>query len=68
MAQIGADPEAGVADALEGALHVDALAVLAHAAGRTFVHIHAESVVPRRSEARLADAVIRSRCVLAAAV
>lgn len=42
---IGANPEAGVTDAFEGALHVDALAVLAHSAGRTLVHVHAESVV-----------------------
>lgn len=45
MALIGANPEAGVTDAFEGALHVDALAVLAHSAGRTLVHVHAESVV-----------------------
>lgn len=45
MAQVGTDPEAGVAHALEGAFHVDALAILAHPAGRAFVHVHAERIV-----------------------
>lgn len=68
MALIGADPEAGVADAFERALHVDALAMLAHSAGGTLVHVHAESVVSRRSEARLANTVIGSRRVLTATI
>lgn len=68
MAEVGTDSEAGVADALERALHVDALAVLAHTASGAFVHVHAEGVVSRRGEARLADTVIGSRRVLAAAV
>lgn len=51
MAQIGTDPEAGVANALERALHVNAFAVFAHPTGGTFVHVHAEGIVPRRSEA-----------------
>lgn len=68
MALIGADPEAGVADAFERALHVDALAMLAHSAGGTLVHIHAESAVSRRSEARLANTMIGSRRVLTTAV
>lgn len=68
MAHIGTDPETGVADALEGAFHVNALAVLTHSAGRTFVHIHAESIVSRRSKARLTDAMVGSWRILAAAI
>lgn len=68
MTQIGTDPEARIADAFERSLHVNAFAVLTHAAGRTFIHIHAESVVPRRSEARLTDTMIRSWGVFATAV
>jgi len=51
VAQIRTDSEAGVANALEGALHVDAFAVFAHPTGGTFVHVHAEGIVSRRSEA-----------------
>lgn len=46
VAQVGTDPEAGVAHAFEGALHVDALAILAHPTGRALVHVHAERIVP----------------------
>lgn len=50
MTKIGTDSEAGVADAFEGTLHVYALAVLAHSAGGTLVHVHTEGVISRRSE------------------
>lgn len=50
MAQIGTDSETGVANAFEGTFHVDALAVLAHSAGGTFVHVHTEGVISQRSE------------------
>lgn len=68
VALVGSNPEAGVADAFEGALHVHALSVLAHPARRTLVHVHAKRVVSRGSESRLANAVVRARCVLASAV
>lgn len=68
MTLIRPDPEAGVADAFEGALHVHALSVLAHPARGTLVHVHAKRVVSRGGESRLANAVVRSRCVLASTV
>lgn len=68
MALVGSNPEAGVADAFEGAFHVHALSVLAHPARGTLVHVHAKRVVSRGSESRLANAVVRARCVLASAV
>lgn len=68
MTLVGSDPEARVADAFEGALHVHALSVLAHPARRTLVHVHAKRVVSRGSESRLANAVVRTRRILASTV
>lgn len=68
MTLVRSNPEARVADALEGALHVHALSILAHPARGTLVHVHAKRVVSRGSESRLANAVVRSRCVLASTV
>lgn len=68
MTLVGSDPEARVADAFEGALHVHALSVLAHPARRTLVHVHAKRVVSRGSESRLANAVVRTRRVFASTV
>lgn len=68
MTQVRTNSEARVANAFERSLHVHTFPVLAHAAGRTLVHIHAESVVLRGGKARLTDTMIRSRCVFATAV
>lgn len=68
MTQIRTNSETRVADAFERSFHINAFSVLAHAASRTFIHIHAESIVSRGSKARLADTVIRSWCVFATAV
>lgn len=68
MTLVRSNPEPRVADAFEGALHVHALSILAHPARGTLVHVHAKRVVSRGSESRLANAVVRSRCVLASTV
>lgn len=68
MTLIGADPEARITDAFERTLHIDAFAVFAHSAGRTLVHVYAESVVSRRSEARLANTMIGSWRIFTTAI
>ena len=68
VALVWANPEARIADAFERPLHVHAFPILAHSACGTLVHVHAERVVSRGSEARLANAMIRSWRILASAV
>ena len=65
---VGREFVAGIADALEGAVHVDALAVGAHARLTALVHVDAERADGRVREAVLAHALVRSGHVLAAAV
>ena len=65
---VGRQFVAGIADASEGAVHVDALAVGAHPCFAALVHVDAERADGRAGEALGADAFVRAGRVFAAAV
>jgi hypothetical protein len=59
---------AGIADAFEGSVHVDAFAVVAHSRLSTLVHVDAKRSNGRAGKSFLANALERAGDILTAAV